>query len=64
MHLSKSNIVFPGFLVLGLQELLDCLWYDVAELAGIGRDDRHHRIVHLHGCRTYPTPRGRLFRAG
>ena len=30
-----------------LHELLNCLWRDVAELAGIGRDDRHHRIDHL-----------------
>jgi hypothetical protein len=30
-----------------LQELLGCLWHNIAELAGIVRDDRHHRINHL-----------------
>ena len=32
-----------------LQELLGCLWHNIAELAGIVRDDRHHRINHLLG---------------
>jgi hypothetical protein len=38
-RLSESNLVFPGFLLMRLQEFLDCLWQDVSELAGIGWDN-------------------------
>ncbi|HEY5749416.1 MAG TPA: hypothetical protein VIU12_25285, partial [Chryseolinea sp.] len=44
---SESNIVFPGFLVVCLRELLECLGHNIAGQAGIGGDDRHHRLNHL-----------------
>jgi hypothetical protein len=47
VRLSESNLVFPGFLLVCLYELLECLGDNIAEQAGIGRDDRHHRLNHL-----------------
>jgi hypothetical protein len=44
---NESNLVFPGFLLVCLYELLECLGDNIAEQAGIGRDDRHHRLNHL-----------------
>ena len=46
-RLSESNIVFPGFLLVCPYELLECLGHNIAEEAGIGGDDRHHRLNHL-----------------